>query len=207
MKTSIISTIMAVVIGLTATAQAELNLAAVNMQDLFTKFYKRAEAEKRVNEQKAAVEKDIQTRQEKLQKLITEFQEVKKKYDDPSLSDTARKNIGMELQMKQNVAQAEEQEFKSFVQRRQLALNETNKREVILILTEIQKTVEETAAKADYDFVFDSSAISDMRPTLVLLYVKKSHDITPEVLKKLNATAPAGFDPEKLVPVTLPAAQ
>lgn len=194
MKISVISMMVTALFGLMTTAHAEMKVASVNMQELYKSYYKRFDAEKRLVEQKSAIDKDIAARQEKLKALVQELQEIKKK-DDPSITDAARKRIAQEFQMKQNQAQAEEQEYKGYIQRKQLAFQEMQKREILLVLEDIQKTVEEAAAKGDYDIVIDSSAAAAPLGTRVFPFVKKSMDITPEMLKTLNASAPAGFDP------------
>lgn len=196
MKISIVSMMMAAVIGLMTTAQAELKVASVNMQELYKKYYKRFEAEKRLSELKASIDKDVAARQEKLQALMKAMQEIRKK-DDPALTENARKAIQTEFQMKQNTAQAEEQEYKSFVQRKQMAFQEAQKSEILTILQEIQKIVEDAAAKVDCDLLIDSAAAAPPMGTKAFPYVKKNLDITPEILKILNASAPAGFDPDK----------
>lgn len=206
MKISVISLLVTALFGLMTTAQAEMKVASVNMQELYKSYYKRFDAEKRLIEQKATIDKDISARQEKLKTLVQELQDIKKK-DDPSITEEARKRIAKEFQMKQNQAQAEEQEYKGYIQRKQLAFQELQKNEILKVLQEIQATVEEAAAKGDYDIVIDSSAAAAPLGTRVFPFVKKSMDITPEMQKTLNASAPAGFDPNApIVPPTAPAA-
>ncbi len=178
-----------------STAQAELNIAAVNMQDLYKSFYKRIEAEKRLNETKTTIEEDMRARAEKLKKLGEELNAIRKK-KDPSLSQAAIKKIEAEFTAKLNQAQASEQEFNNFRERRELAFKEMQRREILLLLQDIQKLVDEAAGAGNYDLVINSGAASPPLGTMVFPFVKKSLDITPEMIKKLNKDAPAGYDPQ-----------
>ena len=82
------------------------------------------------------------------------------------------------------------------MQRRSLAFRELFRRDMVLLFNEVQKTIEDVATASGYDLVIDSSATNANPGTKIFPYVKSTFDITPEVLKKLNAGAPAGFDPK-----------
>ena len=60
--------------------------------------------------------------------------------------------------------------------------------------------IKTAAEEGGLDIVIDGGAISPRQEigigTPVFPHLKKSFDITPEVLGKLNAGAPEGFDPE-----------
>ena len=71
---------------------------------------------------------------------------------------------------------------------------------------EINKVATDKATSGKFDLVLDKSAVSAAQ-TKVFLYTNPSMDITAEVKKELNASAPAGFDPEKdSVDIQVPAA-
>ncbi len=193
MKFSALTGLMVAACALATTVQAEVKIAAVNMQDLYKSFYKRIDAEKRLNEQKTQIEEEMRARAEKLKALGEELNAIRKK-KDPSLSQAALKKIEAEFTAKLNQAQAIEQEFNSFRQRRELAFKEMQRREILLLLQDIQQLVDEAAGAGNYDLVINSGAASPPLGTMVFPFVKKSLDITPEMIKKLNAGAPAGYD-------------
>ncbi len=180
--------------ALASTAQAEIKVAAVNMQDLYKSFYKRVEAEKRLNATKTDIEEEMKSRAEKLKALGEELNAINKK-NDPALSQAARQKIQAEFTAKVNQAQASEQEFNQFRQRRELAFKEMQRREILILLQDIQKIIDEAAAAGDYDLLINSGAASPPLGTMVFPFVKKTLDITPEMMEKLNAGAPAGYDP------------
>ena len=69
MKFPIISTAIVTLAALTATAQAELKIVSVNVQELYTKFYKRFDTETTLQKHLAEIKADIKTREDKLRAL------------------------------------------------------------------------------------------------------------------------------------------
>ncbi len=195
MKFPIISTIAVAVCALAATAQAELKVASVNVTELYTMFHKRFSVETVLKDQEAKIKAEIQTREEKLKALQEEDKKIKERYD-PSLSESATKKLRDEHAAKLNEIQAAAQELQTFAQRRSLAFREMHRREMIALLQEVQTVIADVTGKGGYDLVIDSSATTSQLSTRVFPYVKSTFDITPEVLKQLNAGAPEGFDPK-----------
>ena len=81
MKFPIISTALVTLCALTATAQAEIKIASVNVQELYTKFYKRFDTETTLQKQLAEIKADIKTREDKLRGLQDELKKIQEKYD------------------------------------------------------------------------------------------------------------------------------
>ena len=73
MKFPIISTAIVTLAALTATAQAEMKIASVNVQELYTKFYKRFDTETTLQKQLTEIKADIKTREDKLRALQAEL--------------------------------------------------------------------------------------------------------------------------------------
>jgi len=195
MKFPIISTIAVTLCALMATAQAELKVASVNVTELYTMFYKRFETEVRLKDEEAKIKEEIAQRESKLKALQEEDLQIQKKYD-PSLAESAVKTLKDQHAAKQNEIQAAQQELQTYAQRRSLAFKELFRRDMTVLFTEVQTTIEEVASQSGYDLVLDSSATNANPGTKVFPYIKPTFDITPEVLKKLNEGAPAGFDPK-----------
>ncbi|MDO5471173.1 MAG: OmpH family outer membrane protein [Akkermansia sp.] len=192
---TIISTVAVTLCALVATAQAEIKVATVNVTELYTLFYKRFDTEVRLKDEEAKIKAEIKTREDKLRALQEEDQKIQKKYD-PSLSEAQVKKLRDQHNIKVNEIQAAQQELQTYVQRRSLAFKELFRRDMALLFNEVQTTIADIAAQGAYDIVLDSSAQNATTGIKIFPYVKSSFDITPEVLKKLNAGAPAGFDPK-----------
>ncbi|MBT9450878.1 OmpH family outer membrane protein [Akkermansia glycaniphila] len=204
MKLSHISFIATAMLGLATTATAaELKVASVDVQDLFRSYYKTHAAQKKINEQRIKIENETKERQDKLKALGEELQKIRQQYNDPTLNDARRQAISKEFQLKQNDAMSAENEYKNFMQRKQIAFQEMVKRDMSSIITEIEKAVQDKASAENFDIVFDSSAVTPSG-THTFVFAKKSLDITPAMKSELNKNAPAGFDPN--APLDQPAA-
>ena len=214
MKFPIISTALVTLCALAATAQAEIKIASVNVQELYTKFYKRFDTETTLQKQLAEIKADIKTREDKLRALQEDLKKILAK-NDPSLSESAVAALRSQYQVKANELKAAEQEMKDFVQRREVAFRELRNSEMRLLVEEVQAAINTVADQSGADLVLDSGAISPQPQigigTRVFPYMKKDIDLTPEVLKQLNSGAPQGFDPDaelqRLYGTPAPAAQ
>ena len=199
MKFPILSTAIVTLCALTATAQAEIKISSVNIQELYTKFYKRFETENTLQKQLTEIKADVKVREDKLRALQKEIEQIKGKYDS-SLSDSAVAKLRKQFDEKVNEFKAADQELKDFVQRREVAFREVRNTEMRVLMEEVHTAINTVADQSGSDLVLDSGAISPQAAigvgTRVFPYMKKDIDLTPEVLKVLNAGAPQGFDPD-----------
>ena len=199
MKFPILSTAIVTLCALTATAQAEIKISSVNIQELYTKFYKRFETEITLQKQLTEIKADVKVREDKLRELQKEIEQIKGKYDS-SLSDSAVAKLHKQFDEKVNELKAADQELKDFVQRREVAFREVRNTEMRVLMEEVHTAINTVADQSGSDLVLDSGAISPQAAigvgTRVFPYMKKDIDLTPEVLKVLNAGAPQGFDPD-----------
>lgn len=176
-----------------STAKADIKVASVNMTELNVMFYKRVEAEASLKKQEAEIKDEINTRAEVVRNLQAELEKIQKSMD-PTLSEAAVKNLREKAASLQNEFAAKQEELKTFIQRREVAFREVVRRELALLANELHNTVAAVAAEGKYDLVIDSSAMSAQPGARVYPYVKPELDISPAVLKRLNADAPADFD-------------
>lgn len=191
-----ITTLSALVLALTslaATARADVKVATVNMAELNIKYYKRAESQALLNKQEATAREEVQQRQEKLRSLNEEAQKLQAQFD-PTLSESAQKSLREKAAAIKNEFDAAQEELKTFAQRRQVALREIVRREQQLIAKDMQDAVTAVSAEGGYDIVLDVSAVSATGYRAVP-FAKPEMDITAAVLARLNADAPADFDP------------
>ena len=199
MKFPILSTAIVTLCALTATAQAEIKISSVNIQELYTKFYKRFETENTLQKQLTEIKADVKVREDKLRALQKEIEQIKGKYDS-SLSDSAVAKLRKQFDEKVNELKAADQELKDFVQRREVAFREVRNTEMRVLMEEVHTAINTVADQSGSDLVLDSGAISPQAAigvgTRVFPYMNKDIDLTPEVLKVLNAGAPQGFDPD-----------
>ena len=105
MKFPILSTAIVTLCALTATAQAEIKISSVNIQELYTKFYKRFETENTLQKQLTEIKADVKVREDKLRALQKEIEQIKGKYDS-SLSDSAVAKLRKQFDEKVNELKA-----------------------------------------------------------------------------------------------------
>jgi Skp family chaperone for outer membrane proteins len=176
-------------LSLPAHAQ-KLNIATVDMQELFKEYHRTNEAQKQINVERARIQKENNERLSRIRQLENELQTIKKQLDDPSISESKKQELFKDWQAKQQEGIALDRERREFLQRRNQALNEKMVQRMRGILEEIRKLVEEQAKAEDYDYVFDKSGLSTSQVPF-LLYTKDATDITAGLLKELNKDAPA----------------
>lgn len=200
MKASIISTVALAACTFVGSAQADVKVAAVNIREAYSTYYKRFNVEEEHQKILANIRKEVQQRQEKLVALQEEVKALASK-GDSSLSDANLRKIQEEYQRKMNELRAMETEFRNFIQRREAVFTKLQQDQLRLLFQDIAKAVNEVASKGDYDLVVNASSASTQAGGLNALtetfpYVKDSLNVTPEVVKILNADAPKDFDPE-----------
>lgn len=192
---TIITTVAVTLSALIATAQAEVKIASVNVTEVYTMFYKRFDTEVRLKAEEAKIKEEIKQREDKLRALQEEDKKIVAK-NDPSLSEAQVKKLREQHNIKLNEIQAAQQELQTHVQRRSLAFKELFRRDMAVLFNEVQQAITDCATQGGYDLVIDSSATNSTTGMKVFPHVKSTFDITPEVLKHINAGAPAGFDPK-----------
>lgn len=190
-------------LAMIASASAELKVATVDVQKLFKDYYKTHEAQKELDTARQEVQNKNNDRVAKIQLIEKDLKELKKQIEDPAVNEKNKKELTDQFQLKNNEGVALDQERRQFLERRNRALGEQMKVKLTSIVEEINKLTNDAAKKGGYDIVFDSSANS-MSQTKVLMFSKPGFDITPSVMKELNASAPKGFDPAK-APASVPA--
>jgi outer membrane protein len=169
----------------------KLNIATVDMQELFKQYYRTNEAQKQINVDRARINKDNNERLARIRELETTLASLRKQLEDPSLADSKKQTLYKDWQTQQQEGIALDRERREFLQRHNQALNEKMVQRMKGILEEIRKIVEEQAKKDNFDYVFDKSGMSTSQVPF-LLYTKDATDITADLLKSLNKDAPAG---------------
>ncbi len=191
--------------ALSATANAELKVATVDVQKLFADYYKTHEAQAEVDKAAQTVQETNNTRAETIKKMEADFNDMVKKLQDPMLNEKDKKDLEQKAQIKRQEVIALEQERRGFVERQLKSLQEQMKVRSTKIMGEITKVAEGFATKGNYDLILDKSAQA-LRSNQVFVYTKPSMDITPAVMKELNKDAPKDFDPTKKKTPAVPAA-
>jgi outer membrane protein len=184
--------------GLSTTASAQsssaIKVGIVDMKRVFSEYYKTKDAEKTVNEGKAAAKRELDERSAKYKQLLEKFQELQAVIRDEAISEELREEKQREGQEIAAEAKSLEREMQEFRTRRERMLQETVMRMRKGILEEIRVLVEERSKGQGYDLVFDKSGLS-MNAVPFLLHSKDAVDFSDEIIAELNKDAPVSAAP------------
>lgn len=126
--------------ALSATANAELKVATVDVQKLFADYYKTHEAQAEVDKAAQTVQETNNTRAETIKKMEADFNAMVKRLQDPMLNEKDKKELEQKAQIKRQEVIALEQERRGFVERQLKSLQEQMKVRSAKIMGEITKS-------------------------------------------------------------------
>ncbi len=170
-------------------AHAEIKLGILDMNRVFTEYYKTKDAEKKLNDQRAAAKKEFDDRVETLKTSMEEINQLNAKIEAPELSADAKD--GMLKTREEKVAEARnlDREVNDFKGTRERQLQEQFVRMRKDIIDDIMKVVNTRIADSGYDLVLDKSGLSAGQIPVVV-YSRDDSDFSSEIIEKLNAEAP-----------------
>ncbi|MBS0659795.1 MAG: OmpH family outer membrane protein [Verrucomicrobia bacterium] len=171
-------------------AQAQMKVGVVDMNKVFSDYYKTKDAETRINEARAAAKKEMDDRMEARQKLLDEINNLNKEVENKALSASARDEKGKQRDEKINETRNLEREITEFKNTRERQLQEQAVRMRNGIVEEIMKIVNDKVKADGYDLVFDKSG-SSLNGVPILLYSKDGMEFTNDVVTALNRNKPA----------------
>lgn len=174
----------------TGSAKAQqLKVATVDMQELFKEYHRTAAEQQNFSEEFARIQKENNERLAGIRALEETLQDLKKKIEDPTLSDNLKREKSRDFQLKLDEAKASDRERREFLGRRTRALELKKQASMKGILEEIRQLIVDHAKQEDFDFVLDKSGLSTNQVPF-LLYTKDATDITKSLLGVLNKNAP-----------------
>lgn len=193
----LIQATLTLLFAFTSTLHAQdLKIGTVDMQRLVKEFHETEEAQKELSLKQTRMQAQNKARLERIRAVTDEIENLKKKLQDGALAENKLKELEDEFRNKSNEGIALERERREHFERRTRALNESINRQMRSIVEKISDKVSAKARDEGYHFIFDTSsmAANGFRP---LTYSKDSYDLTAEILKNLNADAPAKPDQEQ----------
>jgi len=172
-------------------ASADLKVAVIDLSKAFDAYYKTKDAQARLNEKITEAQKDMSDLTSEYEHMAEEAQKLHDAANDPTLSPAARADKASALQQKQQDLLALQNKVEETKQERERDIEEDKMRRHKEILDEITKVVNNYAAPQGFDLVMDKAGISANSGSPTILYnSSKLVDITDEVIRQLNASAP-----------------
>lgn len=95
-----------------------MKIATVNMQELFKQYYRTTEAQKKINVERARVQKDINERFTRIREIEGNLANLKKQLDDLALGEQKKQAILKDMQAQNQDGVALDRERREFLQSR-----------------------------------------------------------------------------------------
>jgi Skp family chaperone for outer membrane proteins len=167
-----------------ASDHEKLKIACVNMKEVFLGYNKTKEAQKRINEQRNAISKELQERVDEYKKKADAVQKLNDDISQPDLSQEGKETKRRSRDEKVNELKAMEGEMHELQTTRENQIQEEWNRARSGIVDEINKVVNDCVKANAFDLVLDRSQGN--------LFSKEAYDFTAEVIRTLNNDQPAG---------------
>src|SRR6202047_2957935 len=186
---------LALTLGLASQAQAQMKVGTIDMQKIFTAYYKTHDAEDKLKEAQKAYKDELDQRMDEYKKNLDVINKLNEEMNKPELSGASKDQKAQERDSKISETKGLEKEISDFRQTREKQIQDQLKRMRDGIVEEIMKVVNDQVKAANYDLVFDRSGFSANNIVPVLLYSRDSYDFSDSVISKLNSSRPAAPSP------------
>jgi len=190
LKSILSATILATaILAFVPSANAQGKLGTLDMNAIFTQYYKTKDAETKLNEARAAAKKELDDRLETLKKAMDDINKINADLEKPERSKDAKGKATANRDSKVNDARNLDREITEFRSTRERQLQEQFVRMRKDIIDEIMKVVSDKVKTTGYDIVFDKSGMS-MGQIPVLVYSRDDLDFSKDIVASLNKNAP-----------------
>jgi outer membrane protein len=176
--------------SLPADAQG-IRIGTVDMNRIFSSYYKTKDAESRINEARAAAKKELDDRMENYKKNLDAINKLNEEINKPELSKDAKDDKSKSRDEKIAETKNLEREIGEFRSTREKQLQEQAVRMRNGIVEEITKLVQDRVKTDQFDIVFDRSG-SSLNGVPILVFAKDSLDFSEDIITSLNKNKPAG---------------
>ena len=170
-------------------ALAQPKIATVDMKKIFYNYYKTKLATQAVEDRANDLDKDYTSMAQDLKKSSDQYEQLLESANDPAVSDDERARRKTEADAELKQLQDRRAAVDQFGRQAQMTIADQKQRMHDNILDEIKKAVADKAKAGGYSLVLDSTGES-VAGTSVVIYTSGDNDLTDDVLKELNATAP-----------------
>jgi outer membrane protein len=171
-------------------AQAQFKLGIVDMNAIFSSYYKTKDAEGKLNEARAAAQKELDERIETLKKRMEEIQKLEQETLKPELSADGKEKASATLNEKVQEARNLDREIAEFRGTRDRQFQEQFMRMRKDIVEDIMKSVNAKVQASGFDLVLDKGGMS-LGQIPVVLFSRSDLDFSNDIIADLNKSAPA----------------
>ena len=190
-KSTILSSLLAV--GLcfagAGVAQAQVKVGIVDMNKVFSGYYKTKDAETKINDAREGAKKELDERMESHKQLLDEINTLNKDIDNAALSASAKADRNKKRDDKIQQVRALEQEINDFKTSRERGLQEQAVRMRNQIVEEIMTVINARVKSDNFDLVLDKSGQS-LNGVNLVLHANDKMDFSDDVVTALNKNRP-----------------
>src|SRR6202022_4930056 len=183
--------VLALGISLGSPANAQMKVGTLDMQKVFTAYFKTHDAENKIKDSQKAYKEELDQRMDAYKKNLDGINKLNEEINKPEQSSASKDQRAQERDSKISETKGLEKEISDFRATREKQIQDQLKRMRDEIVDEIMKVVNDQVKAQNYDIVFDRSGFSANNIVPVLLYSKENYDFSESVITKLNASRPA----------------
>jgi len=173
-----------------ASALAEGTVTTVDLRKVFENYWKTKQGNTALSNRVAELEKEHSKLVSDWKKGREDYQSLINNANDQSLSIAEREKRKQSAEDKLKEIKATEETISQYERQARTTIEDEKKRMRDSIVSEIRNVLNARARSAGYNLVVDSSAES-VNGTPIVLFGTNQNDITDDLLKALNAGAPA----------------
>ena len=174
---------------LTSSAFAETRIATVDLQKIFTKYWKREQAEAALKERGAEMDKDYKALMDDYNKTKDDYGKLLAAANDQTVTAEERDKRKTAAESKLLEIKTAENTVQTFARNAQEQIESQKKRMRDTILQEIRTAITAKAKAQAFTVVIDVTGETALGTPFVL-YTSGENDLTDDILKQLNVAAP-----------------
>ncbi len=168
---------------------AQVKLATIDLKKVFDNYYKTRQADATLKERASDFDKTRKSMLDDYQSLNERYKKELDSANDQAVSSEEREKRKRLAESTLLEIKKVESDVATFDRSSRNTLGETQRRMRDNILREIRELISVRAKAASFAIVVDTAAETPNQ-TPVFLYASAEHDLTEEILKQLNASAP-----------------
>jgi outer membrane protein len=194
--------ILLLVLFVGTSAFAQYRIATIDLNRVFTNYWKTKQAQVAIDERKADLEKTDKDMLATFNKAKEEYQKMLDSVNDPAVSFEEKDKRKKAVEDKLHDLKDQDENIAQFERGSQQQLQDQYSRTRFNIVSDIRTAVTAKAKNDGYTLVIDTAAQTVNATPVVLYCVPGDNDITEAIIKQINAGAPvdAPKTDEKAVP-------
>ncbi len=174
---------------LTGSAFAETRIGTVDLQKIFSKYWKREQAEAALKERGAEMDKDYKALMDDYNKTKDDYGKLLAAANDQTVTAEERDKRKTAAESKLLEIKTAENTVQTFARNAQEQIESQKKRMRDTILQEIRTAITAKAKAQAFTIVVDVTGETALGTPFVL-YTSGENDMTDDILKQLNVAAP-----------------